>query len=219
MNDRNATEDGKKYAERVVSAGPLELIFAFADAIAHGPGGSYYYVTPPDSDKEPGKGVVLLTFRNEYGPTVEVDDIIEKMTMADWRDVCDKFCAVALKDNGYDPEYFDWPTPIPTVTFTPEDEGSDIIASVKVRFEVDAETFDALRERSEAQEETCCECDATIRYVPAKGKNVVTCPKCGTIQPLCSDCHRPEREKNECNKCKLYVMCNGMNRHMAKTFD
>lgn len=214
MNDRNATEDGKKYAERIANAGPSGFAFAFADAIAHGPGSGYNYVMP-----DTGKGIVVLTFRNEYGPTVEVDDVIETMTMADWRDVCDEFCKIALRDNKYDPEYFNWPTPIPIVTFTPEDEGTDVIASVRVRFEVDVDTFDALRERNEAQEETCCECDATIRYVPAKGKNVVTCPKCGAIQPLCSDCHRPEREKNECDKCKLYVMCNGMNRHMAKTFD
>ena len=49
-----------------------------------------------------------------------------------------------------------------------------------------------------------------------KGRNVVTCPECGALNPLCNECTRTEREKHECDRCHAHRLCKIMNEHMAE---
>lgn len=91
-----------------------------------------------------GNGIVTFEYRNSFGPTCTVDDVLERMTMLDWRNACDSLCSQLLRKGGFDPGRFDWPTPLPKVTFVPEDEGTDVIARVGVTFVVDQATYSAL---------------------------------------------------------------------------
>ena len=173
-----------------------------------------------------GDGTVRATYRNSFGPTVAVDDVLERMTMADWRTFCDRLCEAELLRSGCDPDGFAWPTPRPRVAFTPEDDGTDVIAAVEVEFAVDDETHAALlkaekgRNRGEVcGEETCCECLAQIRYRAGEGRTVVTCPYCGEVQPICSECPRPEREAGSaCDRCELLAKCAELNGVRAKSW-
>ena len=65
-------------------------------------------------------------------------------------------------------------------------------------------------------EETCRECDTQIKYTVEKGKTVVMCPNCGTLNPLCGECTRPERKMNACNRCALVADCERMTALLAK---
>lgn len=93
-----------------------------------------------------GDGLVSFDYDNSFGPTCTVDDVLERMTMRDWRMTCDCFCKNMLHRGGFDPAGFDWPAPRPKVMKVPEEEGTDIISRVCVTFEVDEKTYDALLE-------------------------------------------------------------------------
>ena len=49
-----------------------------------------------------------------------------------------------------------------------------------------------------------------------KGMNVVMCPECGAVNPLCNECTRTEHEKNRCDRCRVSWVCKKMNEHMAE---
>ena len=172
-----------------------------------------------------GDGLISFDYDNSFGPTTTVDDVLERMNMRDWRVTCDEFCKYMLRKGGFDPENFDWPTPLPHVVKVPEDGGTDVIARVCVTFKADERTYKRIltvvdnEDESEegetaaaAEEETCTNCDHVIRYIPEKGKRVVTCPECGTINPLCNECN-PDMKK--CAECKVSKMCEELNKQRA----
>lgn len=51
-----------------------------------------------------------------------------------------------------------------------------------------------------------------IRYVHEDGKRVVTCPECGTINPLCNECN-PSTKR--CSECKVSKLCEELNKQRA----
>lgn len=168
-----------------------------------------------------GDGMISFDYDNSFGPTTTVDDVLERMNMRDWRMVCDWFCKLILRKGGIDPSALDWPTPLPKVMKVPEDEGTDVISRVCVTFKVDERTYkhiltvvdkedesDEDETAAAAEEETCTNCDHVIRYVPEKGKRVVTCPECGTINPLCNEC---EPDSRRCSECAVSAMCEKLN--------
>lgn len=177
-----------------------------------------------------GDGLISFDYDNSFGPTVTVDDVLERMNMRDWRMACDEFCKGMLRKGGLDPENFDWPTPFPKVMKVPEGEdpkadATDVVARVCVTFKVDERTYkhilsvvdkeDESGEDEDApatEEETCTNCDHVIRYVHEDGKRVVTCPECGTINPLCNECN-PDTKR--CNECKVSKMCEELNKQRA----
>lgn len=172
-----------------------------------------------------GDEMISFDYDNSFGPTATVNDVLERMNMRDWRMACDWVCKLILRKRGLDPENFDWPTPLPHVMKVPEDGGTDVIARVCVTFKVDARTYKHIltvvdnEDESEegetaaaAEEETCTNCDHVIRYIPEKGKRVVTCPECGTINPLCNECN-PDMKK--CAECKVSKMCEELNKQRA----
>lgn len=172
-----------------------------------------------------GDGMISFDYDNSFGPTTTVNDVLERMNMRDWRMACDEFCKGMLRKGGLDPENFDWPTPLPHVMKVPEDGGTDVIARVCVTFKVDERTYKHIltvvdnEDESEegetaaaAEEETCTNCDHVIRYIPEKGKRVVTCPECGTINPLCNEC---DPDSKRCSECKISQMCEELNKQRA----
>lgn len=172
-----------------------------------------------------GDGMISFDYDNSFGPTATVNDVLERMNMRDWRMAGDWFCKLILRKGGLDPENFDWPTPLPHVMKVPEDGGTDVIARVCVTFKVDERTYKHIltvvdnEDESEegetaaaAEEEACTNCDHVIRYIPEKGKRVVTCPECGTINPLCNECN-PDMKK--CAECKVSKMCEELNKQRA----
>ena len=46
-----------------------------------------------------------------------------------------------LKSSGRKPDAYDWPTPHPEVTKIPEEDDTDIIASVRIKWALDVETW------------------------------------------------------------------------------
>lgn len=171
-----------------------------------------------------GDGMISFDYDNSFGPTCDVDDVLERMNMRDWRMACDEFCKGMLRKGGLDPEDFDWPTPLPKVMKVPEDEGTDVTARVCVTFKVDPRTYNHIlsvvdkeddagedETAAAAEEEICTNCNRVIRYVHEDGKRVVTCPECGTINPLCNECARHEK----CSKCKVSKMCEELNKQRA----
>ena len=168
---------------------------------------------------------IEVTFRNQVGQTCAVDGILEKLNMRDWRIFCDKFLEKMLESSGRKPDAYDWPTPHPEVTKVPEEDDTDVIASVRIKWRIDRRTWVAAKtyveDRArcrmyETGEELCVNCDTQIKYKVEKGKNVVTCPECGALNPICNECTRPEREKNACDRCKIYNLCRKINKHMAE---
>lgn len=176
-----------------------------------------------------GDGMISFDYDNSFGPTLTVDDVLEKMNMHDWRVACDEFCKGMLRKGGLDPENFGWPMPLPTVTKVPEDGGTDVVARVCVTFKVDPRTYNHIlsvvdkenwsgedededEDAPATGEEICAHCDAVIRYVAEDGKRVVTCPECGTVNPLCNECD-PDTKK--CSECKVSEMCEELNRQRA----
>ena len=96
---------------------------------------------------------------------------------------------------------------------------------MRIKWRVDKRTWVAVKTYVEDRvrcrmyeigEETCVNCDTQIKYKAEKGKNVVVCPECGALNPICNECTRPEREKNACDRCKIYNLCKKMNKHMAE---
>lgn len=173
-----------------------------------------------------GDGMISFDYDNSFGPTMTVDDVLERMNMRDWRMACDEFCKGMLRKGGLDPENFDWPTPLPKVMKVSEDGGTDITARVCVTFKVDQRTYNHIltvvdnEDESEEgetaaaaeEEETCTNCDHVIRYIPEKGKRVVTCPECGTVNPLCNEC---DPDSKRCSECKISQMCEELNKQRA----
>ena len=175
-----------------------------------------------------GDGMISFDYDNSFGPTTTVDDVLERMNLRDWRVACDEFCKCMLRKGGFDPENFDWPTPLPHVMTVPEDGGTDVIARVCVTFKVDARTYsnvllivdkededeneDEGEDAPATGEEICAHCDAVIRYAIEAGKHVVVCPECGTINPLCNEC---DPDSKRCSECKISQMCEELNKQRA----
>ena len=176
-----------------------------------------------------GDGLISFDYDNSFGPTAIVDDVLERMSMRDWRMACDEFCKGMLRKGGLDPENFDWPTPFPKVTKVPEGGdprigATDVISRVSVVFKVDLRTYNHILSvvdgeyGSEAdapaveEEEVCTNCDHVIRYVHEDGKRVVTCPECGTVNPLCNECN-PSTKR--CSECKVSRLCEELNKQRA----
>ena len=171
-----------------------------------------------------GDGMISFDYDNSFGPTTTVGDVLERMNMRDWRMACDWFCKLILRKGGLDPEYFDWPTPLPHVMKVPEDGGTNVIARVCVTFKVDPRTYnhvlsvvdkDDEDEDDDAPatgEEICTHCDAVIRYAIEAGKHVIVCPECGTINPLCNEC---DPDNKRCSECKISQMCEELNKQRA----
>lgn len=182
-----------------------------------------------------GNGLISFNYDNSFGPTATVDDVLERMSLRDWRMACDWFCKLMLRKGGLDPENFDWPTPFPKVTKIPEGEdprigATDVIAQVSVVFKIDQRTYNHIlsvvdkedeSEKDESEEdedapatgeEICAHCDAVIRYAIEAGKHVVVCPECGTINPLCNEC---DPDSKRCSECKISQMCEELNKQRA----
>lgn len=201
------TIDGREAAKRV------------ADAVAHCKAHPVVCM---------GDGLISFDYDNSFGPTATVDDVLERMSMRDWRVACDEFCKGMLRKGGLDPENFDWPTPFPKVTKVPEVKdprigATDVISRVSVVFKVDLRTYNYIRsvvdgeygsevDSPAVEEEVCTNCDHVIRYVHEDGKRVVTCPECGTINPLCNECN-PDTKR--CSECKVSKMCEELNKQRA----
>ena len=84
---------------------------------------------------------IEVTFNNTVGQTCAVDGILEKLNMRDWRVFCDKFLEKMLESSGRMPDAYDWPTPHPEVTKIPEEDDTDIIASVRIKWSLDVKTW------------------------------------------------------------------------------
>lgn len=202
-----------------------ELIEALVDNVVADPENVHSVSVAEVENPETSDFEIEVTFRNQVGQTCTVDGILEQMNMRDWRVFCDKFLVKAIESAGHDAELYDWPIPRPEVTKVPEEGGTDIIASVRVKWRIDVETWHdvkafveekAGRRDGEVYEETCIRCDSQIRYKSRRGANVVTCPECGAVNPLCNECTRPERERNACDRCRIHILCRRMNSHMAE---
>ena len=204
-----------------------DLIAALVDNIIVDPANVHSVLTTevsPTSGDTSSFGIEV-TFNNTVGQTYNVDSILETLNMRDWRVFCDKFLTKMLDSIGGVADEYNWPTPHPEVTKIPEDDGSDVIASVRVKWSLNEVTwlaaksyveFRARCSRYEIGEEMCVNCDTQIKYKVEEGKNVVTCPECGALNPICNECTRPEREGHACNRCKIYNMCRSINKHMAE---
>ena len=201
------------------------LVDALADNVVEDPENVHFVSVTETADVVPSDCEIEVTFNNQVGQTCAVDGILEKLNMRDWRVFCDKFLVKALDATGHDAELYDWPTPRPEVTKVTEDGGTDVIASVRVKWRIDVETWHDVKafvegksgkRAEEVYEETCIRCDAQIRYKARRGANVVTCPVCGAVTPLCNECTRPEHERNACARCRIHILCRRMNAHMAE---
>ena len=204
-----------------------ELIVALVDNIIVDPADVHSVLTTEVSSAsgDMSNFGIEVTFNNTVGQTCNVDGILETLNMRDWRVFCDKFLTKMLESIGRNSDAYDWPTPHPEVTKIPEEDDTDVIASVRVKWSLDERTWTAAkayvkdrvrRHVCETGEELCVNCDTQIRYKVEEGKNVVTCPECGALNPICNECTRPEREKNACDRCKIYDLCRKMNKHMAE---
>lgn len=84
---------------------------------------------------------IEVTFNNTVGQTCHVDGILETLNMRDWRVFCDKFLVKTLEKSGRNSDAYDWPTPHPEVTMVPEEDDTDIIASVRIKWSLNVETW------------------------------------------------------------------------------
>lgn len=189
-----------------------DLVEAVADYLAEDPEGVNEILPTEFVGQTKHKFRLTVTFANVVGPTCAVDGILEGLNLLDWRMVCDKFLANVLAQMGEDADEYDWPTPHPEVTHVSEDGDTDVHAAVRLMWPVDEKTWRKVSEFNERKiraqtgtrgEETCCECDTPIKYTVEKGKTVVMCPNCGTLNPLCRECTRvcPESVMNPCIRC------------------
>ena len=204
-----------------------DLIAALVDNIIVDPANVHSVLTTevsPTSSDTSSFGIEV-TFNNTVGQTCNVDGILETLNMRDWRVFCDKFLTKMLESIGGIADEYNWPTPHPEVTKVPEEDDTDVIASVRIKWSLDEQTWTAakthVKDRArrhvcETGEEMCVNCDTQIRYKVKKGNSVVTCPECGALNPICNECTMPEREKNACDRCKIYNLCRKINKHMAE---
>ena len=84
---------------------------------------------------------IEVTFNNTVGLTCHVDSILETLNMRDWRVFCDKFLTKMLESIGRNAYEYNWPTPHPEVTKVPEEDDTDVIASVRVKWSLDEITW------------------------------------------------------------------------------
>lgn len=120
-----------------------ELIEALVDNVVANPENVHSVLmttVASASGSTPSFGIEV-TFRNQIGQTCAVDGILETLNMRDWRVFCDKFLEKMLKSSGRKPDAYDWPTPHPEVTKIPEEDDTDIIASVRIKWALDVETW------------------------------------------------------------------------------
>ena len=204
-----------------------DLIAALVDNIIVDPANVHSVLTTevsPTSGDTSSFGIEV-TFNNTVGQTYNVDSILETLNMRDWRVFCDKFLETMLRSIGHIVDEYNWPTPHPAETKVPEEGDTDVIASVRIKWSLDeitwlaAKSYVGFRTRCrkyEIGEEMCVNCDTQIKYKIEEGKNVVTCPVCGALNPICNECTMPEREKNACDRCKIYNLCKKMNKQMAE---
>lgn len=120
-----------------------ELIEALANNVAANPDNVHSVSTTAvaASSADVSSFSIEVTFRNQVGQTRAVDGILEKLNMWDWRIFCDKFLVKVLESSGRNPDAYDWPTPHPEVTKIPEEDDTDIIASVRIKWSLDVETW------------------------------------------------------------------------------
>lgn len=116
-------------ARQIASSEPdsKEAALAFAEA-----------VTSSDEHwADVDEGMLFIRYLNSFGPTCTVDDIIEQMTVAGWREVCVETLRSMLKRRrilqGVDPSsaVLRWPT----VTLIPERD-SPVVAKVQLQVPV-----------------------------------------------------------------------------------
>ena len=204
-----------------------EVIVALVDNIIVDPANVHSVLTTEVSSAsgDMSNFGIEVTFNNTVGLTGYVDSILETLNMRDWRVFCDKFLKKMLGSTGRNADKYNWPTPHPEVTKIPKKDDTDVIASVRVKWSIDEITWLAAKSyvdfrvrchRYETGEEMCVNCDTQIKYKVEEGKNVVTCPECGALNPICNECTMPEREKNACDRCKVYNLCIKMNKQMAE---
>ena len=204
-----------------------DLIAALVDNIIVDPANVHSVLTTevsPTSGDTSSFGI-KVTFNKTVRQIYSVDGILETLNMRDWRVFCDKFLEKMIESSGQKPDAYDWPTPHPEVTKTPEEDDTDVIASVRVKWLLDERTWTAAkayvkdrirRHVCETGEEICVNCDTQIKYKVEEGKNVVTCPECGALNPICNECTRPEHEGHACNRCEFYIICKALNKQMAE---
>ena len=164
-----------------------DLIAALVDNIIVDPANVHSVLTTevsPTSGDTSSLGIEV-TFNNTVGQTCNVDGVLETLNMRDWRVFCDKFLTKMLGSIGGIADEYNWPTPHPEVTKVPEEDDTDVIASVRIKWRIDKRTWiaaktyveDRVRRRMyEIGGETCVNCDTQIKYKAEKGKNVVACP-------------------------------------------
>ena len=84
---------------------------------------------------------IEVTFNNTVGQTCNVDSILETLNMRDWRVFCDKFLTKMIESIGRSADAYNWPTPHPEVTKVPEEDDTDVIASVRIKWSLDEITW------------------------------------------------------------------------------
>lgn len=142
--------------------------------------------------------LVEIVFENSVSKDAEDNDMrLDDMNMLHWRQVCDKILELVLKENVYDVDSYDWPTPKPHVTMVADDQ--DVMETVTIVFRVDHDTFNAVKKSVEnfgnrMCVEWCPECDHEFKYRYDESKLVAICPKCGAIVALCNECKKHLKE-------------------------
>lgn len=197
-----------------------DKVSAFADSIVFDPDMVHrMYTTEATGDSRvPGRQTITVVFRNAVGATVEVDSVIESMTRLDWRRVCDGILERMITLNRRNPDKYNWPTPRVAVTTRPDDDDPDVCGELVLEWEIDVDTAREVRRyisrfRSES-EETCVNCDSRIPYRHQAGRTAVRCHRCGAVNPLCSDCERPDGP-NACRDCDLAWHCREVNKALG----
>ena len=120
-----------------------DLIAALVDNVIVDPANVHAVLTTevsPTSGDTSGFGIEV-TFNNTVGQTCNVDGILETLNMRDWRVFCDKFLETMLRSTGHIVDEYNWPTPHPEVTKVPEEDDTDVIASVRVKWSLDEITW------------------------------------------------------------------------------
>lgn len=124
-----------------------DLIAALVDNIIVDPANVHSVLTTEDSSISGNTSSfgIEVTFNNTVGQTCNVDGILETLNMRDWRVFCDKFLTTMLGSIGRIADEYNWPTPHPEVTKIPENDDTDVIASVRVKWSLDERTWAAAK--------------------------------------------------------------------------
>ena len=90
-----------------------------------------------------------IRFENSFGPTCCVDDILERMTLADWRTVCKGVVDRMLSRAGIVTRML-YPDKYPRVTLYPEHD-SPVISAVEIALTLPGNTVDGVRQAMEQE--------------------------------------------------------------------